>query len=104
MNTASSAGDDPANRPAVCLHDAEPHEVEKHLEQGRFFWLDLEDPSDEKLRRLADKVGLHPLTVEDARTFEQRPKLDEYEGYVFLVVFGSIPPPAPANRCCARCT
>ncbi len=88
MNTASSAGAGPGNEPAVCLYNADPHELVEHLEQGRFFWLDLDDPTDDKLRRLGDKLGLHPLTVHDAQTFDQRPKLDEYEGYVFLVVYG----------------
>jgi magnesium transporter len=88
VNTASSAEAGPGDEPAVCLYNADPQEIGEHLEKGRFFWLDLDDPTDDKLRRLADKVGLHPLTVEDARTFEQRPKLDEYEGYLFLVVYG----------------
>ena len=88
MNTATSADEDPGDQTAACLHNAEPHEVAEHLEQGRFFWLDLEDPPDEKLDKIAEKVGLHPLTVDDARTFDQRPKLDEYEGYVFLVAYG----------------
>jgi len=35
--------------------------------------------------------GLHPLTVEDARTFHQRPKFEEYAGYVFLVAYGVDP-------------
>jgi magnesium transporter len=91
VNTASSAGTDPPKQAAACLHNAEPQEVEQHLEQGRFFWLDLEDPPEEKLRRLAEKIRLHPLTVDDARTFEQRPKLDEYDGYVFLVAYGVDP-------------
>src|SRR5205814_844259 len=29
----------------------------------------------------------HPLTLEDVRHQNQRPKLDEYPGYVFLVLF-----------------
>ena len=29
--------------------------------------------------------------MEDAKTFDQRPKFDEYEGYVFLVVYGVDP-------------
>jgi len=40
---------------------------------------------------LARNIGLHPLTIDDARAFSQRPKFDEYEGYVFLVVYGVDP-------------
>ena len=92
MNKPSSAGAGAGDEPAaVCLHNADPHEVAEHLERGQFFWLDLEQPTDDKLYQLAEKIGLHPLTVDDARTFEQRPKLDEYDGYVFLVSYGVDP-------------
>jgi len=40
---------------------------------------------------LARNIGLHPLTIDDARAFSQRPKFGEYEGYVFLVVYGVDP-------------
>lgn len=65
--------------------------IADHVKRGHFFWLDLEKPTDEKLQQLAEKIGLHPLRIEDARTFSQRPKLDEYEGYVFqgsFIAFG----------------
>jgi magnesium transporter len=51
-------------------------------------WIDLEGPNDEDLARLGKLMTLHPLTIEDARTFQQRPKIEEYQGYMFLVVFG----------------
>jgi magnesium transporter len=70
-----------------CLHNADHEDIVALLESGQFFWLDLEDPSDEKLRRLGDRLGLHPLTVEDAQTFNERPKIEEYDNYVYLVVY-----------------
>lgn len=97
MTTANSAGAGAGHQPAACLYNADEHELGEHLEQGRFFWLDLENPDDQKLRRLAHKIRLHPLTVEDARSFEQRPKFDDYEGYVFLVVYG-VDPEASAGE------
>ena len=33
-------------------------------------------------------MHLHPLTIEDAGTFSERPKRERYEGYVSLVVYG----------------
>jgi magnesium transporter len=98
VKTPSSAGTGPGDEPAICLHNADPHELTEHLEQGRFFWLDLEDPTDEKLQKLAEKVGLHPLTVDDARTFDQRPKLDEYDGYLFVVAYGVDPDAVSGER------
>lgn len=65
--------------------------VVEHVERRRFFWLDLEDPSDEQLQQLAQTFDLHPLTYEDARTFNQRPKFEEYDSYVFLVAYGVDP-------------
>jgi magnesium transporter len=74
-----------------CLHNPQQSEVAAHLEQSHFVWLDYEQPSDEDVRKLAELVKLHPLTVEDARTFKQRPKMEEYDGYLFMVVFGVDP-------------
>ncbi len=71
-----------------CLRNPAQADLDAHLQQGRFVWADYEAPSDEDLRRLSELIGLHPLTVEDARTFDQRPKIEEYDGYVFMVVFG----------------
>jgi len=31
---------------------------------------------------------LHPLTIDDAQKFDQRPTIEEYPGYVFMVVYG----------------
>lgn len=55
---------------------------------GRFFWLDLLDPSDELLHDVSKCFGIHELALEDAQKFGQRPKLDEYGDHVALVYFG----------------
>jgi magnesium transporter len=73
------------------LVDPEHADLADHLEKRRFFWLDLQGPTDEQLHKLADKFGLHPLTIDDARTFSQRPKLEEYGGYIFVIVYGVDP-------------
>lgn len=72
----------------ACLVDLDRDQIAKHLEKGEFFWLDLDGPSDQKLRELGDQFHLHPLAVHDAGTFKQRPKLEDYGPYVFLVAFG----------------
>ncbi len=53
--------------------------------------MDLQGPTDEQLNKVANKFGLHPLTIDDARTFSQRPKIEEYGGYIFLVAYGVDP-------------
>ena len=71
-----------------CLHNPPHDDLAAQLKKPGFVWIDLEDPTDEDLAKLAKLITLHPLTLEDARTFQQRPKIEEYEGYMFMVVFG----------------
>lgn len=66
-------------------------ELAPHLEQHEFVWADLTDPDDEELQRLGKLIGLHPLTVQAANSFTQRPKLEEYQGYLFMVMFAVDP-------------
>jgi magnesium transporter len=64
-------------------------DVENRLQSGGFFWLDLPSVGDEELSWLRDLFHFHPLAIEDAEHFRQRPKLDEYDGYVVLILYGS---------------
>jgi magnesium transporter len=75
---------------AVAIHRAGLEQL-----RGRkdFYWLDLHGPSGEEVELLGEVFGFHPLTIEDAQHFGQRPKLESYDGYVFLVVFGAAPDP-----------
>ena len=74
-----------------CLHNASHDDVAAQIDAGRFFWLDLEDPSEERLRLLADKLRLHPLTIDDALRFSERPKIEEFDNYMYLVIYGVDP-------------
>ncbi len=47
------------------------------------------EPQPGDLEILREEFGFHPLSLEDSWRFGQRPKLDEYDGYVFLVAYGS---------------
>jgi magnesium transporter len=38
------------------------------------------------LTKLADQFGLHPLVLEDIVNTHQRPKLEEYDGYLYIVI------------------
>ncbi len=49
-------------------------------------WIDIQDPSPELLRGLGGELGLHPLAVEDCLHFDQRPKVEEYPGHLFVVI------------------
>jgi len=58
-----------------------------------FFWLDLDDtqPDDMVRELLQTHFGFHPLAVRAAEQFSQRPRLDEYDDFVYLVVRGADP-------------
>jgi magnesium transporter len=50
-------------------------------------WVDLEAPADEEARRLLGGVfHFHELTIQDCLGEEQRPKLEDFGSYVFLVL------------------
>ncbi len=68
---------------------SERDRVREFLQAGTFFWLDIHDPKAADLEILRAEFGFHPLALEDSWRFGQRPKIDDYDGYVFLVVFGA---------------
>ncbi|HEY0543505.1 MAG TPA: magnesium transporter CorA family protein [Actinoallomurus sp.] len=53
-------------------------------EPDTMVWLDLCAPDDDGLRVISEEFGLDPLAVEDAVSRHERPKLDRYEGHLFL--------------------
>jgi magnesium transporter len=67
----------------------ERDKVKTLVEAGDFFWLDIHDPKTADLEILREEFHFHPLSLEDSWQFNQRPKIDDYDGYVFLVVFGA---------------
>ncbi len=66
--------------------------VAKHLYAHRDkVWVDLEEPTLDEINSLETVLGFHPLTVEDVLHGSQRPKIDPYGKYVFIVVRGLNP-------------
>ena len=65
--------------------------AESLLATGHFFWLDLHRPTPEDFEVLRDVFKFHPLALEDSEHFGQRAKLDDYDDFVFLVVYGASP-------------
>ncbi|HRX79104.1 MAG: magnesium transporter CorA family protein [Planctomycetaceae bacterium] len=51
-------------------------------------WVDLESPTDDDLRRLGEIAGLDEEALDDCLHGEQQPRVDEFEGYIFLVLYG----------------
>jgi magnesium transporter len=85
-------------RTCVVVHDrgsAEMHfsreTVADLLASGGFFWLDLDQPDQDDFSILRELFGFHPLAVEDSEQFDQRAKIEDYDDFVFLVVYGASP-------------
>jgi magnesium transporter len=51
-------------------------------------WIDVLEPTEEVLNKLAERFGLHKLAIEDCLHLDQRPKLEEYGSHQFLVLQG----------------
>jgi magnesium transporter len=49
-------------------------------------WVHLDSPRSEEATALAERFGWHPLDVEDVLSKRQRPKVDEYDEYRFIVL------------------
>ncbi len=58
------------------------------LARDEYFWLDLTDPGEDEVSAAGELFSFHPLALEDMRKRGQRPKLDDFGGYMFLVYYG----------------
>lgn len=53
---------------------------------GKFRWIEFNGMADvEALRAVGEKFGLHPLALEDVLHTGQRPKVETYDGHLFIV-------------------
>jgi magnesium transporter len=49
-------------------------------------WVHLDTPTKDEATSLAERFGWHPLDVEDVLSKRQRPKVDQYDDYQFVVL------------------
>ncbi len=50
-------------------------------------WIDVEGVHDPlKMQEIGKSLGLHPLVIEDILSIEQRPKMEDYENYIYIVL------------------
>jgi magnesium transporter len=98
LGGAGASGD--RTGPSVCyvIHDDGSEQVhfdratvEALLGRRGFFWLDLDQPDEADFEILRDVFRFHPLAVEDSEHFDQRAKLDDYDDFIFIVVYGATP-------------
>ena len=55
---------------------------------GATVWVDLAAPSIPESLILSDTFAFHPLSVEDAMSVLQYPKIEPYDGYLYVVLHG----------------
>ncbi len=53
---------------------------------GTLRWHHIVSPSEEDLQYLKDNFHFHPLDIEDCRSTNQRPKIDIYDDYYFIIL------------------
>src|SRR6266513_79373 len=61
-------------------------ELVSHLDNQRVTWINIDGLGDiEILRTLGSQFNLHPLALEDVLDTAQRPKVEQYDNYLFIV-------------------
>lgn len=86
---APKDGDEESRFSVPCFTSIDEARIRDHLQRDHFFWLDLDAPGPGETAKLGEIFGFHPLALEDTEHFGQRPKLDDYGDYVFLVFYGA---------------
>lgn len=85
---ASSAGGSSV-APVRFLDSIDREGIADLLTRDEFFWLDLTDPGVPESNELKEAFSFHPLSLEDMLKRGQRPKLEDYDDYMFLVYYGA---------------
>jgi magnesium transporter len=71
-----------------------PEGVRRALEEpGSVAWLDAESAPADEIQALEGLFGFHPLAVEDVQNPATRPKIEEFDSFLFLVTRACNPAP-----------
>ena len=68
------------------LTAAEPGVNARGVEHNGVRWIDIAPPTTASIDFLRDEFAFHPLALEDITSRVQRPKLDVYDDFLFLVM------------------
>ena len=72
----------------VVFETSEFSEVAAAHAQGKHFWIELDERSDEATAFLESVLGIHPLAVEDVWHDVSLPKVEDYGDYVQIIIHG----------------
>jgi magnesium transporter len=70
----------------VVAEVVEPAREPAELSANGLTWIHLDTPNHAEAAALAERFGWHPLDIEDVLSRRQRPKIDEYPDYRFIVL------------------
>ncbi|MGB9178020.1 MAG: magnesium/cobalt transporter CorA [Pyrinomonadaceae bacterium] len=60
---------------------------ERCLGADNIVWVDVSDPTSHDFLELAEEFHFHHLSIEDCQQEHERPKVEEYRGYYFIVLY-----------------
>jgi magnesium transporter len=63
--------------------------ITQALSENEVVWLDLADSGTDTIDVLRDVFKFHPLAVENARNFRQRPKAEDFDDFTYIVAYGA---------------
>jgi magnesium transporter len=64
-----------------------PAECGRFLQSESVTWINVDGVHDAKLvQQVCEEFRIHPLTIEDICSIGQRPKIEEYPSYVFIII------------------
>ncbi len=72
----------------MSISQEKKEEQSLHLESltwGDLTWVNIEQPTKREMEYLAQKYSFHPYDLDDCLSRKQRPKIDEYEDYLFHI-------------------
>jgi len=55
--------------------------------ENNLLWIDVISPSKNEMEKLQEEFGFHELSIEDVLKPWQRPKIDQYDSYYFIVIY-----------------
>ncbi len=65
-----------------------PDEIDQLINQpDTFLWLDLQNPQGQSIELLRQEFKFHALAIEDATRHHERPKLEAFDSYYFMVFY-----------------
>ncbi len=69
------------------LRSVQTPDIKKFVSENKeVLWIDICTPRANTLTLLKDLYGFHPLAIEDTTNQQQRPKVEEYDDHLFIII------------------